>query len=159
MSIGTFGITTLRSDPEENHPQTPTPEQVQEEFISYLDTEEEEDDDDNNTDPVYENRNTQLQRSISGTLSRGKEKSTTVIKKKSLTFLLKKMFTSRNRLNHVSLARDSLPDPTFDKSRMEKVCYMSLFHVCTCTVNFTRSSLYLLISFQNICYTRIVYRY
>ncbi|KAJ0524251.1 hypothetical protein HanIR_Chr10g0502471 [Helianthus annuus] len=134
LSIGTFGITTLRTDPEESHPQTPTPEQVQEEFISYLDTEEEEDEEEE-SDPAFENRQAHLQCSM---LSRGKDilvdNKNSVVKKKSLTFLLRKIFTSRNRLNRV--VRDSLPDPTFDKSRMEKMLRAILnkkIHPQTCT--------------------------
>ncbi|KAD6795237.1 hypothetical protein R6Q59_020861 [Mikania micrantha] len=126
LSIGTFGFTTLGSDPEENHPQTQTSQQLQEELIAYMDTqeleEEEEDDDDDDepqSDQVFEDKQLSM-------FSRGKEllvdnKNTTVIRKKSLTFLLKKFFTSRNRLHPVSLVRDSLPDPTFDNSRMEKI--------------------------------------
>ncbi|KAI3802825.1 hypothetical protein L1987_30968 [Smallanthus sonchifolius] len=139
LSIGTFGISTLRSDPEESHPQTPTPEQVQEELISYLDNEEE-DESETQSDPVFENKQVHLQRSIYSMFSRGKDilvdHKNSVIRKKSLKFLLKKIFTSRNRLNHFPLVRDSLPDPTFDKSRMEKVLRAILnkkIHPQTCT--------------------------
>ncbi|XP_076913452.1 protein DEEPER ROOTING 1-like [Bidens hawaiensis] len=137
LSIGTFGLSTLRSssDPEESHPQTPTPEQVQQELISYLDTDEEEEEEEE-SDTVFENRQVHLPRSMS---SKGKDisvdhKNRRVIRKKSLTFLLKKIFTSRNRLNHV--LRDPLPDPTFDKSRMEKILRAILnkkMHPQTCT--------------------------
>ncbi|KAI3775619.1 hypothetical protein L1987_50200 [Smallanthus sonchifolius] len=144
LSIGTFGISTLRSDPEESHPPTPTHEQVQEEeLISYLFTEEEEDEpepQETQSDPVFENKKVHLQRSISGMFSRGKDilvdHKNSVIRNKSLKFLLKKIFTSRNRLNHFPLVRDSLPDPTFDKSRMEKALRAILnkkIHPQTCT--------------------------
>ncbi|GJR97818.1 hypothetical protein Tco_0269992 [Tanacetum coccineum] len=136
LAIGTFGISNLRADPEtesegpcQSHPQAPTRE---EEFLSFLETEdeeEEEEEDESAETPSSEavcedlvlNKDGRLQRSISGMFSRGKEISVdhkkNVVRKKSLSYLLKKMFTSRNTLNHVSY----LPDPSFDKSRMEKM--------------------------------------
>ncbi|PWA81269.1 hypothetical protein CTI12_AA189300 [Artemisia annua] len=94
LAIGTFGISNLRADPE-----TESEEAVCEDLVL--------------------NKDARLRRSISGMFSRGKEilvdHKKNVIRKKSLSFFLKKMFTSRDRLNHV------LPDPTFDKSRMEKI--------------------------------------
>ncbi|KAI3714488.1 hypothetical protein L6452_21443 [Arctium lappa] len=130
LAIGTFGISNLKPDseresqgPSQSHPQSPTPEELQEELNSYLETEESESLEPP-SEPVCEERDIRLQRSISGMFSRGKDilmDPKNVIRKKSLTFLLKNMFTSRSRFNHASLVRDSLPDPTLDKSRMEKV--------------------------------------
>lgn len=136
LAIGTFGLSNLRSDPEPEAPhlQTPTLEEdgeLHEELISYLDTQVDDEEEESETHPsdttvcedLLLNRDVCLQRSISGMFSIGKEilvdKKNNVIRKKSLTFLLKKIFKSRNRLN---LVRDSLPDPTFEKSRIEKVC-------------------------------------
>ncbi|KVH94017.1 uncharacterized protein LOC112516964 [Cynara cardunculus var. scolymus] len=133
LAIGTFGISNLKADsesesqgPSQRYPQSPTPEELQEEeeLNSYLETAESE-----SLEPpsqsVCEERDIRLQRSISGMFSRGKDilmdPKNNVIRKKSLTFLLKNMFTSRSRFNHASFVRDSLPDPTLDKSRMEKV--------------------------------------
>lgn len=132
LAIGTFGISNLRADPEtesegpcQNHPHTPTPE---EEFLSLLETEDEEEEESAETpsseafcEDLVLNKDVRLQRTISGIFSRGKEilvdHKKKVTRKKSLSFLLKKIFTSRNRFNHVSPS----PDPTFDKSRMEKI--------------------------------------
>ncbi|KAI3524828.1 hypothetical protein L1887_03494 [Cichorium endivia] len=123
LAIGTFGISNLKSEPERERPEEDG--ELQEELMSFLDTEESGSAEEAEThEPPHEqivNRDIFLQRSISGIFSRGMKDilvdQKNVIKKKSLTFLLKKFFTTRNRFNH---ARDSL-NPTMDKSRMEKI--------------------------------------
>ncbi|KAL7600519.1 protein DEEPER ROOTING 1 [Lactuca sativa] len=124
LAIGTFGISTLKADPERESSEE-VGELIQEELISFLDVEESESvkESEAHEAPCEElvNRDICVQRSISGMSSRGMKgilvDHKNVIRKKSLTFLLKKFFTSRNRFNHIN---DSL-HPTIDKSRMEKI--------------------------------------
>lgn len=144
LAIGTFGISTLKADPERESSEE-VGELIQEELISFLDVEESESvkESEAHEAPCEElvNRDICVQRSISGMSSRGMKgilvDHKNVIRKKSLTFLLKKFFTSRNRFNHIN---DSL-HPTIDKSRMEKVyIYIDqqsviLFYTFKCTKN------------------------
>ncbi|CAI9286164.1 unnamed protein product [Lactuca saligna] len=124
LAIGTFGISNLKADPERESSEE-VGELIQEELISFLDVEESEsvEESEAHEPPCEEvvNRDICVQRSISGMSSRGMTgilvDHKNVIRKKSLTFLLKKFFTSRNRFNNIN---DSL-HPTFDKSRMEKI--------------------------------------
>ncbi|CAH1425314.1 unnamed protein product [Lactuca virosa] len=124
LAIGTFGISNLKADLERESSEE-VGELIQEELISFLDVEESEsvEESEAHEAPCEElvNRDICVQRNISGMSSRGMKgifvDNKNVIRKKSLTFLLKKFFTSRNRFNHIN---DSL-HPTIDKSRMEKI--------------------------------------
>lgn len=71
------------------------------------------------------NKDSPLQCSNSAVLSRGKDSrldsTNNVIGKKSLSFLLQKMFLSRIEFAPAPSLRDSLPESRLEKSRMKKV--------------------------------------
>lgn len=80
-------------------------------------------------DSLGESNENPLQRSNSVVIGRGKDilcdnnsyGKNGIIGKKSVSFLLKKMFLCRSGFTSHPSFGDSLPDPRLDKSRMEKV--------------------------------------
>ncbi|KAL3825428.1 hypothetical protein ACJIZ3_021457 [Penstemon smallii] len=78
-----------------------------------------------NTDELVENKENRLQRTMSVVERAEKyitfDKKSNDIKKKSLSFLIKKAFLCSGGFEPNPMLRDSIPDYKLDKSRMEKI--------------------------------------
>ncbi|KAK4493276.1 hypothetical protein RD792_017846 [Penstemon davidsonii] len=83
-----------------------------------------------NTDDLMENKENRLQRTMS-VVDRGEkditfDKKSNDIKKKSLSFLIKKAFLCSGGFEPNPLLRDPIPDYKLEKSRMEKILRVML---------------------------------